>query len=98
MPDITNTNTPITTNEDYTLKTAPGREYGISLSGTFGSGTVTFKNSDGTPFKDTDRTTSVTLSAAGNVAVIPTGNQITLTMAGASSPDVDVQATNLGKA
>ena len=98
MPNLTTALVPITTNDDYTIDTIPGNEYAIDLSGTFGSGTITVKNSSGAAFKDTDGTTDLTATAAKNFAVIPTGRQITLTMAGSTAASVAVEAADRGKA
>jgi len=83
----------IVTNGDTDFTTDPGHSYAFAAAGTFGGGILTLKWSiDGTSFVPfNDGISDVALTAAGGREVIAPGRKVRATLAGATSPDVDIE-------
>jgi len=90
MADL-NDNNPITADGDYDLNVRPGRHYGITVAGTWGSGTATVKYHDGTNYVAYE---DFALTADGGKKVfVPSPGLIRISLASSTSPSLTVTHT-----
>ena len=84
-------NNPITANGDYDFNIRPTLVWGVSIAGTWGSGTAVLKYSDGTNWISYE---DFSLTADGGKRVfVPEPGQLRVTLSGATSPSLTVAYT-----
>ena len=84
-------NNPITADGDYDVNLRPGRDWAITVGGTWGSGTATVKYHDGTNYIAYE---DFALTADGGKKVlVPSPGLVRVTVSGSTSPSLTVTTT-----